>query len=131
MKERIVYQCEHCRKVRFTKTAMERHEVECVHNPLSVNCYRCAHAFEGNVYDHTGYPTGQLGACCNYTEDAIVDRMAHKCSDFVRSETMWYTRRSEDEALQHFSDGWNCDDFLGVVHDEQMRKNVSLDKSRA
>lgn len=103
MKERTVYQCEYCRRMRFTKEAMERHEIECIHNPLSVNCYRCAHAFEGEIYDDTGYPIGRLGACCNYTEDAITERFAHKCGEFVRSETPWYTRRSESEASSHFT----------------------------
>lgn len=100
LKERMVYQCEHCRKIRFTKDGMERHELECVHNPLSINCYRCAHAFEGELYSHSGYPTGKLGPCCNYTEDFIGERMAHKCSEFVRSNASFHTRKSESEALK-------------------------------
>lgn len=102
MKERMIFQCEYCRKIRLTKEAMERHEIECIHNPLSINCYRCTHAYEGEVYSSEGYSTRWTGACCNYIEDNIGERMAHKCDEFTRSETPWYMRKGESEASSIF-----------------------------
>ena len=91
MKECRVYQCEYCRRIRFTKKVMERHEKECVHNPKSVNCYRCKRAYRGEAHDDYDriFPDQP---CCSYTEDEIVERLADGCEMFERSETMWYTR---------------------------------------
>lgn len=104
MKEVKRYKCDFCRVLRATIQGIEKHERQCIHNPESVNCFRCAYAYEGDVYSRDGYPTGKLGPVCTYTEDTIWENMAHKCERYKLSEYPYYIRREcpkiDDEEVE-------------------------------
>ena len=102
MKQKTIYKCDYCKKTRYTVEAMERHEKECVHNPKSVNCYRCAHSYKDNYYDDISTIIG--APMCNYTEDIIDERRADKCSEFVRSDTTFEARKYEDALAEEDDD---------------------------
>lgn len=52
MKERIIYECEHCEKKRYmSKYQMRDHEKICWYNPKNKACNTCEH----NTYDGTRY----------------------------------------------------------------------------
>lgn len=96
MKERKVYQCDYCRKIKITAEAMERHEKECLKNPDSVNCYLCELAYKGD-YDFGDDFSAKDTPICYYTEDLITERMAHKCEEYRRSDKT-YDYRDEEMA---------------------------------
>lgn len=51
MKERIIYECEHCKKIRYmNKYQMRGHEKICWYNPENKACNTCEH----NYYDNRG-----------------------------------------------------------------------------
>lgn len=93
MKEVKGYKCDYCRTTKATVKSMEKHERQCVHNPNSVNCFRCVYAFAGGIYSFDGFPTGRQGACCAYTEDNIEENIAHKCGQYKLSPEMYYTKQ--------------------------------------
>ncbi len=91
MKEVKRYECDFCRIIRATLKGIETHEKICVHNPNTLNCYRCAYAYEGEIYSYEGYPTGRNGPMCAYSEDLISENMAHTGEhDKISSELYHY-----------------------------------------
>lgn len=103
MKEVKRYKCAYCRALRATIAAMKKHEKQCICNPNSINCYRCAYAYEADVHSYEGYPTGVLGPHCAYTEDHIRENIAGRCEHYEISDQPYHTRRvcpetKEDEA---------------------------------
>lgn len=63
IKENVtVYQCEHCKRKMFVKSAMERHEKWCDSNPDNAKaCVGCKHLEETRIewhYDSYYYGTG-------------------------------------------------------------------------
>lgn len=93
MKEVKRYKCDYCDTLRATIAGMERHERQCVHNPNSINCFRCAYAYEGDIYNDFGYSTGRTGAICAYTEDAIKENTACECKRYRISSQMFYMKQ--------------------------------------
>lgn len=98
MKQVIRFKCDYCRAIRATTAGMERHEKQCIHNPKSVNCYRCAYAFEGERYSDFGYPMKD-GPCCAYTEESIFENIADRCEHYTLSDTLYYTRLTQPEIV--------------------------------
>ena len=43
MKQVIVYQCDYCKRLFYTKKGAEKHEPECAKNPVGINCFNCRH----------------------------------------------------------------------------------------
>lgn len=89
------YKCDYCRKLLVDYNRMREHERACIHNPLSVNCYRCNHAYMGE-YDEEytdGYVhTRKDVAMCSISEEMLTKNEAADCGDFMRSDEMYYTR---------------------------------------
>ena len=105
MKKVERYRCDHCGKLLAKEETMKKHEAECIHNPLSINCYRCEFACvddyeQYNDYDdsiHTRHDVPQ----CAYLEDVIDDNIASRCSRFRRSDKPNY-ERTYDEAYKNY-----------------------------
>ncbi|HBS60906.1 MAG TPA: hypothetical protein DEA44_16790 [Firmicutes bacterium] len=92
MKQVTRYKCEYCRTFRATILGIEKHEKECVHNPDSVNCYRCAYAYEGETWDDYGHRHDNVPMCA-YTEDILRENGASECGRYTRTDKMYYQRR--------------------------------------
>jgi hypothetical protein len=97
MKEVRRYKCDYCGKIRATLRGIEKHEYQCIHSPKSVNCYRCAYAFDGERYNDFGYQMKD-GPCCAYTEESIFENIASRCEHYQLSDEPYYARQTCPEA---------------------------------
>ena len=96
MKEKLMYKCDYCQKLRATVVGMERHEAQCVHNPNGHNCFNCDKAYQGDFYDDYGRITHDFPMCA-YSQDGIRENWAAKCNEYNRTDSM-YHHRTEKEA---------------------------------
>ena len=91
MKEVKRFKCNFCNKTVAKEKTMIKHEPQCVHNPNSVNCFRCEFAYEGD-YQMDEYGTMDNVPICDYTEEFISENLASKCDAYKRSAKMYYER---------------------------------------
>lgn len=62
MREKLIYECEHCGKKRLiNKTAMKRHEDNCWWNLTNKTCVTCA--FDNGWFDKQGDDYGEFRKC--------------------------------------------------------------------
>mgnify|MGYP002345383008 CR=1 FL=1 len=96
MKQVQRYKCDYCRKTTAREKTMENHEKTCVHNPNCLNCFMCANAYEGD-YEQDEYSTINNVPICAYYEEIIQSNNAPKCSEFARSNEMYWMRDDESK----------------------------------
>jgi len=95
MKEVKRFKCDYCNRVTAKEETMIRHEPQCVHNPNSVNCFRCEFAFQGD-YQIDEYRNTVNAPICASTEDIINENFASKCDTYKKSDKMYYERNCEE-----------------------------------
>ena len=98
MREVKRYHCDYCSTLRATKTSMEKHEAQCIHNPNSVNCFRCECSCLTDWDTDSEYSNSTLKdvPVCAYEEDIITENRASKCHMFRRSGKGNYERTYEE-----------------------------------
>lgn len=97
MREVKRFKCDYCNRVTAKEETIKRHETQCIHNPNSVNCFRCEFAYEGD-YHMDEYRTMDNAPICAYTEEFITENFALKCDTYKRSGEMYYQRNCEETA---------------------------------
>ena len=97
MREVKRYKCDFCRKLLVDYNRMELHEKTCIHNPESINCYRCTHAYIGDIVEDNGLysQTYKDMAICDITEEMLAKNEAIDCEQFQRAEDMYFNRTGE------------------------------------
>ena len=59
VKDTTVYKCDFCSKKLFVKGAMERHEINCFHNPVNQRpCFSCNHLEKKETILYDDSPMG-------------------------------------------------------------------------
>lgn len=94
------YRCPYCGKLAVHAATIERHEVECMKNPDSKNCYLCEHAREGGwVEDSFGDSEFRANTPCCAKHEQDLDSLrkdgitAKNCELYQQAETPYYTRK--------------------------------------
>jgi len=96
MTEKLMYKCDHCRKVMATVAGMERHEKQCLHNPDGHNCYSCDKSFLGDYDDDCSYSVAHDVPICAYTQDIIRENFADRCCGYKRTDKSYHNRTEKD-----------------------------------
>lgn len=94
MRERTIYECEHCNKKRLiNKTQMKKHENICWFNPKNKTCLTCSHyEYEpGYLEPHPeidGCPYEKIEAyrCCSLKNEQLDKKPIINCRDWKEKE---------------------------------------------
>lgn len=94
MRERIIYECEHCNKKKLiNKTQMKRHEDICWFNPKNKTCLTCKHyEYEPAYYEPhpelEGCPSERIGAIkyCYFRDMTLYGEPIVNCTDWEEKE---------------------------------------------
>lgn len=93
------YKCDYCNHITARVETMERHEIECIHNPNTVNCFMCEFSCVDDREDYTpwgGERTIKDVPQCAYTYEILQRGDALTCEKFKRSKQNNYYRSFED-----------------------------------
>lgn len=89
MKQVQRYKCDYCNRVTAKAETMERHEIECLHNPNTINCFMCEFACIDYYEEYTswgGDRTVKDAPQCAYTNEILQRGDALTCEKFRRSK---------------------------------------------
>lgn len=104
------FKCDYCNHTTARADTMERHEVECVHNPNTVNCFMCEFSCVDDYEDYNawcGTHTVKDVPQCVYTNERLHRGDALKCEKFRRSKDNNYSRsyRDAEKNYERYEEG--------------------------
>ena len=109
MKQVQRFKCDFCNRITARADTMERHEIECVHNPNTVNCFMCEFSCidDYEIDEPWGATTAHDVPQCIYTEDMLHRGDALECEKFVRSKELNFARdrKTAEENYERYKEG--------------------------
>jgi hypothetical protein len=117
-KQKTVYQCDFCKKVKAKLETIKKHENICLNNPNGFNCYMCEHAYLGTAYVddcYGGTHEYKDKPICNEQEDFINNNIAETCERYKRSEYIYHARELKNGEIVPIKElSYDADRFFGL-----------------